>query len=156
MQRYQVGMQACRPERRGLVADDHRAAAALGLDRFADIVDDVRIDHRHAAQHQVRLVGDRQAALLARRPFLCAVRAVVHQRLAILARPQVGRHVEVVQRRDGGVVQRLLVRFIALAARRHRHQHHVAELQARDHEAGFAVARGRHRRLLRVAPALRD
>ena len=161
-------VQAAGGERRGLVADDGGAPAALGLGGLADVVGDVGVGHGNVAQRQQRRVVHRQAALLARQPFLRAMRAVVHQRVVVPARPQIGGQVVVRRQVGGGVVDLLFLGARVLAARRHAaaaglgQQRDVAELKARNHEVVHAVlaqhpggflgrAPGARQRLLRGA-----
>jgi len=158
VQRHQLRMQTGRCERWRLVADDGRPATPLRLGGLADVVDDVGIDHRQVAQHQVGVVMDRQAALLARRPLLAAVGAEVDQRVGIEggARIEVGGKVEVGQRHLGVVVDRLLGRLVDAAARRLRHDHQVTKLQARDREAARVTRTDQHRVVLGRSPVLVD
>ena len=68
-------------ERRGDMPDRHRADAALGLCRFAWIVDDERVDHGQRAGQRLGPAGVRQRDRLARQPFERAVRADMDQRV---------------------------------------------------------------------------
>ena len=148
-------VQPGRREGRRLVGDDDRPAAPLGLQRFADVVDDVGIDHRHIADGEQRVIGDGQAALLAGQPFLRAVRAVVHQRigLEVLAQPQVVGQVEMRRRRLGRVVEGFFLLLPAFATWCLRAEDDLADGQARHDEDRFAAVDGDHRRFFRVAPA---
>jgi hypothetical protein len=145
-------------ERRRLVADDHRTAAALGLLRLADVVGDVRIGDRNVAHRQHRRIEHRQAALLARQPLLHAVRAEMHEGVGrmLAARPQVDGE-EVVRRPLlHRVVERLLLVVALPGARRLRQDRDVAQLQPRDREELATVAAQDHRRARRIAPVLVD
>ena len=150
-------MQAGGCKRRRLVGDRHGTSAPLGLQGLADVIDDVRIDHRHIAHRQQRVVVYGQATFLARQPFLRAVCAVVDQRIGSVAfaRPQVGCEIEMRRPGLGTVVQRFFLVLPFLAARRLRQDHDVAELCARHDEVILAVAADHHRRTFRRAPALR-
>ena len=149
-------VQPGRRERRRLVAQDHRPAAALGLRGLADVVDDVRVQHRHVAHRQHRVVEHRQPAFLARQPFLRAVGAEVHQRIGAEARacPQVGGQVVVRRNGAGVVVQRTFLVVAAFAARGLWQQAHVAQSQPRHHEDRRAAFAQHHGAALRRAPAL--
>ena len=149
-------VQAGGNEGRRLVADDHGAAAPLGLQRLADVVDDVGVDDRHVADGEHRVVADREAALLAGQPFLRAVRAVMDDGVGFesLAQPQVVGQVEMRGRRAGRMVERLLGFFPAFAARRLRGEDDLADGEARNDEEGFATVDDDHGRFFRVAPAL--
>ncbi len=133
----QFVVQPGRRERRRLVADGHRPAAAPGLDRLADIVLDVGIEHRQAAHGQPGIVVGGQPAVLAGQPLLRAVRAQVDQRVrAVLPlQVQVGRQVERVGH-AGGIV---IVGPRIGVARHLRHDQQVPEPPARDHEIAPAA-----------------
>ncbi len=138
------------------MADGHRAATALGLQRFADVVDDIGVDHRQIAEHQVGRLQHVQAALLARLPFGRAVGAEMHQRIdaEAFAQPEVGRQVAVRWRHLGVVVERLFAVAGALATRRLRHDDLLAQLQPRNGEStGLGQVQSG---LLRFAPALEN
>ena len=124
------------------------------MDRLADVVDDVRIQHRHVAHRQVRRIEGPQAALLAGVPFLRAVGAEVHDgvRLELLAHPEIHRRVVVVHDLLGVVEQVLLLLGAAAAARRLRQDQELPELQARNHEARRALVGHQLRAALRRAP----
>ena len=148
-------MQAGGGKRRRLVGDGDGAAAALGLQGFADVVDDVGIDHRHVADGGKRVIRHRQAAFLARQPFLRAVRAVVHDGvgLELFAHPQVMRHVVVRGGGHRGMVERLFLVLPALAARGLWRQDELADAVARNDEIRFAAVFHHHGRFFRIAPA---
>ena len=136
---HEVFRQTCRRERRGLVAHDHAAPAPFHVQRLADVVHDVGIDHRRVAHQQVGFVVGPQAALLAGRPLLRAMRAKVHDgvRRMLLTRPQVGGQVEVVERHLG-VVEQLFFVVVArrcLAAHGLGQHHELAQLHARNDKA---------------------
>ncbi len=140
------------------MAHDHAAPPSLDVDGLGDVVHDVRVHDGRVAHQDVRVVKRPQAALLAGRPLLRAVGAEVHDGagLELLACPQVGGHVEVVQRHLGVVKQFLLVVLPggALAAHGLRQHHELAQLHARDHEAGHTVLPGDPDALVGRAPEL--
>lgn len=61
----QFVVQPGRGERRRLVADGDRAPAPARLDRLANVVLDVRVEHRQVAERPQRVVAHRQPAVLA-------------------------------------------------------------------------------------------
>ena len=148
-----------RRERRRLVADDHAPPSALHVDRLGDVVDDVRIDDRHVADQQVRVVVGPQATLLSGQPLLRAVRAEVHDGVGgvSLAHPEIGGEVEVVRRHLRVVEQLLLVAAgRGLGAHRLRQHDECAQIESRDDEAAYAVALGDPRAALGRAPGFVD
>ncbi|MNM70069.1 hypothetical protein D3C81_816880 [compost metagenome] len=153
-----LAMQPGRREGRRGMADGHAPPAALDLQRFADVVDDVGIDDRRIAHHQVGIVVHRQAAFLAGLPFVGAVGAQVHQRVAggRLPGPQVGGQVAVRRRHLGVVVQGLFPVVQALATRRLRQQDDIAQAQARHGEPSLVALTDQQPGLLRRPPALLD
>ena len=143
-------------ERRRLVADDDGTAPALGLLRLADVVGNVGVGHGHVAHGQHAGVKHRQAALFAGQPFLAAVGAKVHQRIAglLLARPQVGGQVVVRGPGAGRVVNRLFLGLPFLPPGRLRQDGDLAQHEARHHEHGLPALIQNHGRRLGLAPAL--
>ena len=157
---HKVFRQARRRECRGLVAHDHAAPAPFDVQRLADVVHDVGVHHRGVAHQQVGVVVGPQAALLAGRPLLRAMRAKVHDgvRGMLLARPQVGGQVEVVERHLG-IVEQLFFVVVArrcLAAHGLGQHHELAQLHARDDKALLPLVAHHPGAFLGRAPEGRD
>ena len=75
LQPRQLAVQLGAGQRRRQMVDDHGGGAALRLDALARIVDDERIEMRHAPEDRLGQARGRQAGALARQPFEIAVLA---------------------------------------------------------------------------------
>ena len=152
MQVAQFVVEAGRRDRRHLVTDRHRAPAPLGLHGLADVVLDVGIEHRQIAEQRERPVERPQAAILARRPFLAAMRAEMDQCVGLQARAQVqvGRQIPVVGH-GGEVVTGLAP---PRATRRLRQQCEMPQCQPRNHQHRRAVDDAHRRTVGRRAMTL--
>ena len=134
--------------RRHQVVDDHGLRAPLGLAAFAGVIDDEGVQVRQRAEDGVGPAGRAQRHALAGQPFEVAVLAHMHHRIdgEGAAQPEVEREV-VVRRHEIGVVVGRDQIDVAAACRLDANEH-VAQAQARDHEALAA----QHRVLFGCAP----
>ncbi|ODU52791.1 MAG: hypothetical protein ABT07_00420 [Microbacterium sp. SCN 70-10] len=114
-------------QHRRTVTEQQRPTAPFGGQRFAQVVDDVGIDHRQIAERQQCIVLHIQPACLAVGPFLRAVSAEMDQCVGP-ARPQVNRQIVVRQRHAALVHERVLAAMQRFFARRLRQYRNVAEL----------------------------
>ncbi len=133
------------------MADRDRADTALGLCRFAGVVDDEGIDHRHVANQRFRPAGSRQRDGLAGQPFQRSVSPHMDDGINALApQPEIKCNVGVARRAREIVI--LGIAIADIAAFRLDGDSHLA---APDRgETKFAAATGRI--VFRRAPGTRE
>ena len=111
------------------------AAAPLGLDAFAGIVDDEGIEMRQRPEHRLGQAILRQAGALARQPFEVAVLAEMDDRVRVERASQPQIEGEIVVRRDEIGIVIAGFRIDVVAARRLDADDEVAEAMQAERES---------------------